>query len=82
LGKVTHEDIAEKLGEVDLELGARVKELRRLRSLADYTPGFIDLEYGGEMELFKQEARDMVNEGLRVFDRIVREIEQRSRSGN
>jgi uncharacterized protein (UPF0332 family) len=82
LGKVTHEDIAEKLGEVDPELGARVKELRRLRSLADYTPGFIDLEYGGDVELFKQEARDMVNEGLRVFDRIVREIEQRSRSGN
>jgi uncharacterized protein (UPF0332 family) len=79
LGKVTHEDIAEKLGEIDPELGERVKDLRRLRSLADYTPGFIDLEFGGDVELFRQEARDRVNEGLKVFNRVVREIEQRSR---
>ncbi len=79
LGKVTHEDIVEKLGEVDPELGERVKDLRRLRSLADYTPGFIDLEFGGDVELFRQEARDRVNEGLKVFNRIVQEIEQRFR---
>ena len=80
-GKVTHEDIAEKLGEIDPELGARVKDLRRLRSLADYTPGFIDSEYSGSLELFKDDARHQVNEGLKVFNRIMREIDERSESG-
>jgi uncharacterized protein (UPF0332 family) len=79
LGRVTHENVAEKLGEFDPELGERVKDLRRLRSLADYTPGFIDLEFGGDVELFRQEARDKVNEGLKVFNNIVQEIERRSR---
>jgi uncharacterized protein (UPF0332 family) len=82
LGKVTHEDIAEKLGEVDAELGERVKKLKRLRRLADYNPQFIELEYGGSVEVFKEEARRQVNEGLKVFDRIVREIEERSRPRN
>ena len=77
LGKVTHEDIAEKLGEVDAELGERVKKLKRLRR-----PQFIELEYGGSVEVFKEEARRQVNEGLKVFDRIVREIEERSRPRN
>ncbi len=79
LGGVTHQNVAEKLGEIDPELGARVKKLRRLRSLADYNPGFVDLEYGGDLELFRRGARDEVNEGLRVFDRNVQEIERRSR---
>lgn len=79
LGKVTHEDIAEKLGEIDPELGGRVRDLRRLRALADYTPALVGLEFGGDAELFRQEARDKVNEGLKVFNRIVQEIEQRSR---
>jgi uncharacterized protein (UPF0332 family) len=81
LGKLTHEEIAEKLGEIDPELGAMVKDLRRLRSLADYTPSFVDLEYGGNVELFKEDARHQVNEGLKVFNRVVREIDERSRIG-
>lgn len=82
LGGVTHENVAEKLGDVDPELGSRVKKLRRLRSLADYNPGFLDSEYGGDLELFRRGARDEVNEGLRVFDRLLQEIERRSRQGN
>jgi uncharacterized protein (UPF0332 family) len=81
LGKLTHEEISEKLGEIDPELGASVKDLKRLRSLADYTPGLVDLEYGGNVELFKEDARHQVNEGLKVFNRIVREIDERSRTG-
>jgi hypothetical protein len=79
LGKVTHEDIAEKLGEFDPDIGAGIKELRRLRSLADYAPGFVELEYGGSLEVFKEQARRQVDEGLKLFDRIVREIDQRDR---
>ncbi len=77
LGKVSHEDIAEKLGEFDPDIGARVKEVKRLRSLADYAPGFVELEYGGSFEVFKEQARRQVDEGLKLFDRIVREIKQR-----
>ena len=81
LGNVKHENIVKKLEAVDPEIGTRVKKLRELRSQADYDPRFVELEYGGNMELFKQEARREVNEGLRVFDRIVRKIEERDQAG-
>jgi len=78
LGKVTHENVAEKLGEIDPELGARVKNLRQLRSLADYDPSFVEREFKGDLEKFQRDARDRVNEGLTVFNRIVGEIERNS----
>jgi uncharacterized protein (UPF0332 family) len=78
LGKVTHENVAEKLGEIDPELGARVKNLRQLRSLADYDPSFVEREFKGDLEKFQRDARDRVNEGLTVFNRIMGEIERNS----
>jgi hypothetical protein len=33
------------------------------------------------MELFKEDARHQVNEGLKVFNRVVREIDERARIG-
>lgn len=80
--KIGHKSLASELEKVERGLGARVAVIQRLRHRADYTPGFIDLEYGGSREVFKQEARRQVNEGLIVFDRVVREIEERSQSGS
>jgi len=77
LGKVDHEDIAEKLAEVDAELGARVKKLRQLRSQADYDPKFVEREFKGDLEKFQLDARDRINEGLTVFNRLLGEIGRR-----
>ncbi len=80
--KIDHDSLVAELEKVEKGLGETAGAMRDLRAKADYNPGFVDLEYGGDVELFKREARDKVNEGLKVFDRIVREIEERSRSGN
>jgi uncharacterized protein (UPF0332 family) len=77
LGKVDHEDIAEKLAEVDAELGARVKKLRQLRSQADYDPKFVEREFKGDLEKVQLDARDRINEGLTVFNRLLGEIGRR-----
>jgi uncharacterized protein (UPF0332 family) len=77
LGKVDHEDIAEKLAEVDEELGARVKKLRQLRSQADYDPKFVEREFKGDLEKFQLDARERINEGLTVFNRLLGEIGRR-----
>ena len=82
LGKVGHKNLARELENVEAGLGNRVDTLQELRQLADYTPELVALKYGGSFETFKQDAREKVNEGLWVFDRIVREIEERSRKGN
>jgi uncharacterized protein (UPF0332 family) len=80
--KIDHHNIASELEKVEKGLGEKAGALYELRQGADYNPGFIDLEYGGSVEVFKEEARRQVNEGLKVFDRIVREIEERSRPGS
>ena len=77
LGKVDHEDIAEKLAEVAEELGARVKKLRQLRSQADYDPKFVEREFKGDLEKFQLDARERINEGLTVFNRLLGEIGRR-----
>jgi uncharacterized protein (UPF0332 family) len=77
--KIDHDSLVSELEKVEKGLGEKAGILQKLRNRADYTPGFVDLEYGGNMELFKQEARRQVNEGLSVFNRIVFEIEERSR---
>ena len=79
LGKVTHENVAEKLGEIDPDLGTRVKKLRQLRSQADYDPSFVEREFKGDLEKFQLDAQEQVNEGLTVFNRILGEIERSSR---
>ena len=77
--KIDHDTLVSELEKVEKGLGEKAGILQKLRHRADYTPGFVDLEYGGNVELFKQEARRQVNEGLSVFNRIVFEIEERSR---
>jgi uncharacterized protein (UPF0332 family) len=79
LGKVDHDDIAEKLGTIDPELEARVKKLKQLRSQADYDPKFVEREFKGDLEKFQLDARDQISEGLTVFNRILGEIERNSR---
>ena len=79
LGKVDHDDVAEKLGKIDPELEVRVKKLQQLRSLADYDPKFVEREYKGDLEQFQLDARSRINEGLTVFNRILSEIERTSR---
>ena len=76
LGKVDHHNLAEELEKVEVGLGKRVDTLQELRSLADYTPELIGLKYGGSFETFKHDAREKVNEGLWVFNRIIRQIEE------
>jgi len=76
LGKVDHDDIAEKLAAIDPELEARVKKLRQLRSQADYDPRFVEREFKGDLEKFQLDAREQVNEGLKVFNRILGEIDR------
>jgi uncharacterized protein (UPF0332 family) len=80
--KIDHDNLVAELEKVEEGLGEKVGAIRDLRAKADYNPGFIDLEYGGSIEVFKERARRQVNDGLLVFNRIVREIEERSRSGN
>jgi uncharacterized protein (UPF0332 family) len=78
LGKVDHDNIAEKLGAIDAEIGAQVKKLQKLRSLADYDPGFVEREFKGCLEDFHLDARERINEGLKVFNRILGEIGRNS----
>jgi hypothetical protein len=79
LGKVSHSDIAKRLGSVDSELEARVEKLQRLRSQADYDPNFVEREFKGNREQFRLDVRRQVDEGLSVFNRILREIERNAK---
>lgn len=79
LGKVDHDDIAERLGAVDPELEERVRKLQQLRSQADYDPRLVEREFKGNLERFQIDARQQVDEGLTVFNRILGEIERNSR---
>jgi len=63
LGKVDHDDIAEKLGTIDPELEARVKKLQQLRSQADYDPGFVEREFKGDLEKFQLDAESRLVRG-------------------
>ena len=78
LGKVSHGDIAKRLGGVDSELEARVDKLQQLRSQADYDPKFVEREFKGNLEQFRLDVRRQVEEGLTVFNRALREIERKS----
>jgi uncharacterized protein (UPF0332 family) len=76
LGKVSHGDIAKKLGDLDPELEGKVEKLQQLRSQADYDPKFVEREYKGSIENFQRDAKERVSEGLTVFNRILGEIER------
>ena len=76
LGKVSHSDIARRLGTIDVELEPRVEKLQQLRSLADYDPKLVEREFKGSLEQFRLDVRRQVEEGLSVFNRILREIER------
>ena len=78
-GKVSHGDIAKKLGAIDPKLGESVERLQRIRSQADYDPKFVEREFGGDLEKFQLDARERIDEGLTVFNRIVGEIERSSK---
>ena len=78
-GKVSHGDIAKRLGSVDPELEAQVEKLQQLRSQADYDPNFVEREFKGNLEQFRLDVRRQVDEGLSVFNRILREIERNAR---
>jgi hypothetical protein len=75
-GKVSHSDIAKKLGSIDPELEVRMEKLQQLRSQADYDPMFVEREFKGNLEQFRLDVRRQVDEGLSVFSRILREIER------
>jgi len=78
LGKVSHGDIAKRLGSVDSELESRVDKLQQLRSQADYDPKLVEREFKGNLDQFRLDVRRQVEEGLLVFNRILREIERNS----
>jgi hypothetical protein len=78
-GKVSHSDIAKRLGGVDSELEARIDKLQQLRSQADYDPKFVEREFKGNLEQFRLDVRRQVEEGLLVFNRILHEIERNTR---
>ena len=77
LGKVSHGDIAKRLGSIDPELEDRVNKLKQLRSQADYDPRLVEREFKGNVEQFRLDVRRQVDEGLSVFNRILREIERK-----
>jgi uncharacterized protein (UPF0332 family) len=77
LGKVSHGDIAKRLGSIDPELEDRVNKLQQLRSQADYDPRLVEREFKGNVEQFRLDVRRQVDEGLSVFNRILREIERK-----
>lgn len=78
-GKVSHGDLAKRLGSVALELEAQVEKLQQLRSQADYDPNFVEREFKGNLEQFRLDVRRQVDEGLSVFNRILREIERNAK---
>jgi uncharacterized protein (UPF0332 family) len=78
-GKVSHGDIAKRLGGIDSELEAQVEKLQQLRSQADYDPNFVEREFKGNLEQFRLDVRRQVDEGLSVFNRILHEIERNAR---
>jgi len=78
-GKVDHGDIAKKLGSLDPGLELRIKKLQQLRMQADYDPKFLEREFKGNFERFQIDARQQVDEGRVVFNRILVEIERNSR---
>jgi uncharacterized protein (UPF0332 family) len=80
LDKVDHHNLAEELEKIEPGLGLRVERLQELRASADYDPEFIARKFDGDFEVFRLEARRQVNEGSLVFNRIAREIEERSRN--
>jgi len=73
-GKVSHADIAKRVGSVDPRLGARIEKLQQLRSQADYDPHFVEREFGGDLELFRIEVQKRVEEGRAVFRRLESEL--------
>jgi uncharacterized protein (UPF0332 family) len=75
-GKVSHSDIAERLGNLDAELGPRVDRVQQLRSLADYDPRLVEREFKGDLEQFRLDVRQQVDEGLSIFNWILSEIER------
>jgi hypothetical protein len=77
-GKVSHKDIATKLGSLDPRLKEQVERLQQLRMLADYDPKFLEREFKGNFERFQVDARHQVDEGLTVFNRILGEIDRDS----
>ena len=79
LGKVSHGDIAKRLGSIDPELEDRVNKLQQLRSQADYDPRLVEREFKGNVERFRLDVRRQVDEGLSVFNRILREIERKAK---
>jgi hypothetical protein len=80
--KIRPDSLALELEKIEKGLGEKAGRLKDLRAKADYNPRFVEIEYGGDIELFKQETRHRVNEGLTVFDRIVREIEESTGAGD
>ena len=78
-GKVSHGDIAKRLGSIDPVLEAQVDKLQQLRSQADYDPKLVDREFKGNVEQFRLDVRRQVDEGLLVFNRLLREIERKAR---
>jgi uncharacterized protein (UPF0332 family) len=79
-GKVSHSDIAKKLGSIDPELEVRMERLQQLRSQADYDPMFVEREFKGNLEQFRLDVRRHVDEGLSVFSRVLREIERNEKA--
>jgi uncharacterized protein (UPF0332 family) len=79
-GKVSHSDIARKLGSIDPELGVRMEKLQQLRSQADYDPMFVEREFKGNLEQFRLDVRRQVDEGLSVFSQVLREIERNEKA--
>jgi len=75
-GRVSHSDIAKKLGSIDPELESRMEKLQQLRSQADYDPMFVEREFRGDLEQFRLDVRRQVDEGLSVFIRVLDEIER------
>ncbi len=82
MNNVTHDNVAEKLGSVDVELGRLVKNIQLLRMKADYDPHFVDREYEGDVELFRRKGRKQIEEGSVLFQRLLVEIERTLVSGD
>jgi hypothetical protein len=77
-GRVDHGDVAKKVGTLDPKLENQVRKLQQLRMQADYDPNFLEREFKGKFERFQVDARQQIDDGLIVFNRILAEIERKS----
>lgn len=74
---VNHENLISKVELLDRALADRMKVIKRLRMQADYDPHMLDRVASGDIETFRFEALQRLEDARLIFKRVLQEIETR-----